>query len=117
VLGQEVVNRGRLFTWKERNRRAHDREARADSAGNLGAGPDLAFWVLTNFACWLFGCKISLLPVFSSIIEDSLTISYTVCNIPRTQNQMADSLARRALHSLISFQPSSPVSRTNPYHI
>jgi hypothetical protein len=29
---------------------------------------------------------------------------------------MADSLARRALHSLLSFQPSSPVSCTNPSH-
>jgi hypothetical protein len=54
---------------------------------------------------------------FTQIIQDSLTISYTVCKIPRTQNQMADSLARRALHSLLSFQPSSPVSCTNPYHI
>jgi ribonuclease HI len=40
---------------------------------------------------------------FTQIIEDSLNISYTVCKIPRTQNQMADSLARRALHSLLSF--------------
>jgi hypothetical protein len=29
---------------------------------------------------------------------------------------MADSLARRALHSLLSFQPSSPLVCTNPTH-
>jgi hypothetical protein len=38
---------------------------------------------------------------FTQIIQDSLNISYTVCKIPRTQNQMADSLARR--HFIVCF--------------
>jgi ribonuclease HI len=53
---------------------------------------------------------------FTQLITASLNTSSMVHKIPRTQNQMADSLARHALHSLLSFQPSSPVSCTNPSH-
>jgi ribonuclease HI len=53
---------------------------------------------------------------FTQIIQHSLNTSYKVYKIPRAQNMMADSLARRALHNLLSFQPSSPFTCTNPDH-
>jgi hypothetical protein len=53
---------------------------------------------------------------FTQIIQHSLKTSYTVCKVPRAQNMMADSLTRRALHNLLSFQPSTPVTCTNPDH-
>jgi ribonuclease HI len=53
---------------------------------------------------------------FTQIIQHFLNTSYKVCKIPRAQNMMADSLARRALHNLLSFQPSTPVTCTNPDH-
>jgi ribonuclease HI len=53
---------------------------------------------------------------FTQLIQASLNTSYSVSKIPRSGNQMADSLVRRALHSLLSFQPSSPILCTNPSH-
>jgi ribonuclease HI len=53
---------------------------------------------------------------FTRIIQQSLNTSYKVYKIPRAHNMMADSLARRALHNLLSFQPSSPFTCTNPDH-
>jgi hypothetical protein len=53
---------------------------------------------------------------FTQIVQVFLIDSYQVYKIPRAQNMMADSLARRALHSLLSFQPSSPLICTNPAH-
>jgi ribonuclease HI len=50
---------------------------------------------------------------FTQFVQTSLINSYQVFKIPRAQNLMADSLARRALHSLLSFQPSSPLVCTN----
>jgi ribonuclease HI len=45
---------------------------------------------------------------FTQIIQSSSNTHYSVAKIPRTDNQMADSLARRALHSILSSQPSPP---------
>jgi ribonuclease HI len=53
---------------------------------------------------------------FTQIIQHSLNTSYKVCKIPRAQNMMADYLARRSLHNLLSFHLSTPVSCTNPIH-
>jgi ribonuclease HI len=53
---------------------------------------------------------------FTQFVQTSLINSYQVFKIPRAQNLMADSLARRALHSLLSFQPSSLLVCTNPAH-
>jgi ribonuclease HI len=53
---------------------------------------------------------------FTHFVQTTLINSYQVFKIPRAQNLMADTLARRALHSLLSFQPSSPLLCTNPAH-
>jgi hypothetical protein len=53
---------------------------------------------------------------FTQIVQISLINSYQVFKIPRAQNMMADSLTRRALHRLLSFQPSSPLFCSNPTH-
>jgi ribonuclease HI len=53
---------------------------------------------------------------YTQIVQTSLINSYQVFKIPRTQNMMADSLARRALHRLLSFQPYTPLVCTNPAH-
>jgi ribonuclease HI len=53
---------------------------------------------------------------FTQLIQASFNVSYSVSKIPRSENQMADSIARRALHSLLSFQPSSPNLWTNRSH-
>jgi ribonuclease HI len=53
---------------------------------------------------------------FTQLIQSSFNAYYSVVKIPRTENQMADSLARRALHSILSSQPSPPNLCTNPSH-
>jgi ribonuclease HI len=53
---------------------------------------------------------------FTQLIQASFNAYYSVAKIPRTKNQMADSLARRAFQSILSFQPSSPNLCTNPSH-
>jgi ribonuclease HI len=53
---------------------------------------------------------------FTQLIQASFNTYYSVAKIPRSENQMADSLARRALQSILSFQPSSPNLCTNPSH-
>jgi ribonuclease HI len=53
---------------------------------------------------------------FTQLIQASFNVYYLVAKIPRSENQMADSLARRALQSIVSFQPSSPNLCTNPSH-
>jgi ribonuclease HI len=53
---------------------------------------------------------------FTRIVQISLIDAYQVFKIPRAQNRMADSLARRALHSLLSYHPLSPLICTNSAH-
>jgi ribonuclease HI len=53
---------------------------------------------------------------FTQIIQSSSNAFYSVVKIPRTENQMADSLARRALHSILFSQPSPPTLYTDPFH-
>jgi hypothetical protein len=53
---------------------------------------------------------------FTHFVQSTRINSYQIIKIPRAHNLMADSLARRALHSLLSFQPSSPLLCTNSVH-
>jgi hypothetical protein len=53
---------------------------------------------------------------FTQLIVASLTGSYAVHKIPRNQNQMADSLARHGLASLLFNQSSLTRLCTNPSH-
>jgi ribonuclease HI len=53
---------------------------------------------------------------FTQIIQSSTNDLYSVLKIPRTENQMADSLARRTLYSILASQPSLPYLCTNPSH-
>jgi ribonuclease HI len=52
----------------------------------------------------------------TQIVQISLIDAYQVFKIPQAQNRMVDSLARRALHSLLSYQPPSSLNCTNSAH-
>jgi hypothetical protein len=53
---------------------------------------------------------------FTHFVQSSRINSYRINKIPRAQNLMADSLARRALYNLLSCHPSSPLICTNSVH-
>jgi ribonuclease HI len=53
---------------------------------------------------------------FTQIIQSFSNTHFSVAKIPKTENQMADSLARRALHNILSSQTSPLNLCTNPSH-